>query len=325
MIALFWDHFFGVFFLLALSVLAIVFIGQYLVLYADKLANKLGISGGLVGYVLVAAVTSIPELVSTFTAAASNLPALAAGNIYGSNTANIAFLSIIFLVTNKAMPRLSIESFVGFCASLAILGAVSGLYMFAFFDILYPQEIFTAGFIFILYLFLMYINYRYIDDEETEAKKKETRGWRGFLSFSVLIVICSWALVHFCVRMTELPFPGLGRPLGQQFVGTLILAVATSVPEIVTTFAMVRKGYAGMAYGNIFGSNVFNLMIFCFAPLFAAKEFWKEIPFSMMFTALFVVVFSVGLLLASRRSFLRQRILLLGIVVMWVFSLALIF
>ena len=323
--SLLWDHFFGVFFLLVLSVVAIVFIGHQLVLYADKLANKLGISGGLVGYILVAAVTSIPELVSTFVAAANNLPALAAGNIYGSNAANIAFLSLIFLVTNQKMAKMNLEALAGLWASLAILLAVSLLYIFITFGIISLGEVPLAGVIFIFYLLLMYLNYRVIEDDEAEAAEKGKGGLRGFLIFSALIIVCSWALVVFCSRMTELPFPGLGKPLGQQFVGTLILAVATSVPEIVTTFTMVRKGYSDMAYGNIFGSNVFNLTIFCFAPLFDAQEFWKSIPFSMLYTALFVVAFSLILFFASKKNFVLQRLLLMGIFGMWVLSLALVF
>ncbi|MGL5721673.1 MAG: sodium:calcium antiporter [Brevinema sp.] len=325
MLSLLWNHFFGVFFLLVLSVIAIVFIGRYLVLYADKLAAQLGISGGLVGYILVAAVTSIPELVSTFIAASNNFPALAAGNIFGSNAANIAFLSVVFLVTNQAMAKMNLEALAGLWASLAILVAVSLLYVLIVLGIISLGEVPLAGFIFVFYLLLMYLNYRVIDDDDVEAPEKGKGGLRGFFLFSVLIVGCSWALIHFCARMTQLPFPGLGRPLGQQFIGTLILAVATSVPEIVTTFVMVRRGYSEMAYGNIFGSNVFNLMIFCFAPLFAAQEFWKAIPFSMMYTALFVVAFSLILFFASKMHFIIQRLFLIGIFLMWIASLALVF
>ncbi|MGL5255179.1 MAG: sodium:calcium antiporter [Brevinema sp.] len=322
---LLWDHFSGVLFLLVLSVIAIVFIGHYLVLYADRLATKLGISGGLVGYILVAAVTSIPELVSTMTAAANNYPSLVAGNIMGSNAANISFLALVFLVTNRKMAKMNIEALLGLWGSLAILLAVSLVYLLIILGLVSLGKIPLAGFIFLFYLLLMYLNYHAIENDDIDAESKITSGFRGFFFFSVLIIGCSWLLVLFCTRLTVLPFPGLGRPLGQHFIGTLILAVATSVPEIVTTFIMVRHGHAAMAYGNIFGSNVFNLTIFCFAPLFSTSEFWTSIPFSMIYTAIFVAIFSLVLFFASKRNFIVQRLLLLGITIMWVASLIVVF
>ena len=117
---------------------------------------------------------------------------------------------------------------------------------------------------------------------------------------------------------------------GEQCVGSLMLAAATSVPKIVATNAMVRRGITVMAYGNVVGSNVFNLMIFCWAPFFAAGSaglFLQRIPLSLIYTVLAVALFSLMAFAASLmpRHEKTQRAAMAGIVILWAGSLALVF
>lgn len=329
MVAFMWNNFVTVFLMLILVTFAIVYIGERLVFYAEKLAVGIGISGGLVGYILVAAVTSIPEVVSTFIAAADGLPSMASGNIFGSNAANIALLAMIVIGASAKLTRLSWESWSGITASLLMVAVVAILYLMAFRGTYMPSKLSFALWPLIIYTGLMYLNFTLIKKEGLPPKEEGQGGIQGFSVFSLLIVGCAWLLVTLCTRMTELPFPGLGKPLGEQFVGTLVLAVSTSVPELVTTSSMVRRGLTDMAYGNIFGSNVFNLMIFCWAPMFAASSagvFLQSIPITLIYTVLAIVLFSAMMALATLMSSKKaQMATMVGIVVLWAGSLALVF
>lgn len=329
MVAFVWNNFVTIFFMLILVTLAIVYIGERLVFYAEKLAVGIGISGGLVGYILVAAVTSIPEVVSTFIAASDGLPSMASGNIFGSNAANVALLAMIVIGASAKLTRLSWESWSGITASLLMVAVVTIIYLMAFRGTYMPSKLSFALWPLIIYIGLMYLNFTLIKKEGLLPKEEGQGGVAGFSLFSLLIVGCSWLLVTLCTRMTELPFPGLGKPLGEQFVGTLVLAVSTSVPELVTTNSMVRRGLTDMAYGNIFGSNVFNLMIFCWAPMFAATSagvFLQSIPITLIYTVLAIILFSTMMALATLMSSKKaQMATMVGIVVLWAGSLALVF
>lgn len=320
-VSFFWGSFFTVFFISVLTSLAVVYIGTKLVYYADKLTVSTGLSGGLVGFVLVAAVTSIPELVSTFLAAAKGLPGLAAGNIFGSNAANVAIFASIILIFGKKVDKLSKESLSALLESLLMLAVFVIIYFLLRRGAAVNAWI-PAVIVFIFYLFLMKFNYGLSGQQEITSQKTGSSGLLGFLWFSVLIVFCSWVLVLCCKRMTELPFPGLGRPLGAHFIGTLVLAVSTSVPEMVTTVAMVKKGFTNMAFGNIFGSNVFNLVVFAFAPLFTnSVAFWQGIPSPVLYTILAVLVLTVLMGLASTVKKQKvQALLLMMIILVWFVS-----
>jgi cation:H+ antiporter len=78
---------------------------------------------------------------------------------------------------------------------------------------------------------------------------------------AVIIVAASWWLARLCDTLSTHRIELIGRPLGATFVGAFFLAVATSLPEIVTSVAAVRLGNLDMALGNIFGSNMFNIFV----------------------------------------------------------------
>ncbi|MFQ5415286.1 MAG: sodium:calcium antiporter, partial [Phycisphaerae bacterium] len=89
-----------------------------------------------------------------------------------------------------------------------------------------------------------------------------TRLYRRLAAISFVLVVASWWLARCGDVLGEHPIELIGRPLGATFVGAAFLAIATSLPEIVTSVTAVRLGNLDLALGNLFGSNMFNIFVF---------------------------------------------------------------
>lgn len=107
------------------------------------------------------------------------------------------------------------------------------------------------------------------DIEIAGKRKKEILHVSMAFGLGILIVIASgmW-LVSSASRIAELPFPGTDKVLGHTFAGTVLLAIATSLPEASVSIAAVLIGRIDMALGNVLGSNIFNLVLIPIADFF---------------------------------------------------------
>jgi cation:H+ antiporter len=84
---------------------------------------------------------------------------------------------------------------------------------------------------------------------------------RNIVLLSIVLVVAAWWLAQTGDVLSTHPIPWIGRPLGATFVGAVFLAIASSLPEIVTGVAAVRLRNLDLALGNIFGSNMFNIFV----------------------------------------------------------------
>lgn len=317
-----WNNFFAVLIGVAITAIIIFYVGERLVFYAGLLSQSTGISGAWIGFLIVAVITSIPEIVSVFTAVLHGQLGLATGGIFGSNAANISILAFVFLILRKQKIVLSQASFFGMIASLIMLTLVSFIIIFhKTYDVVLNKWM-VAAVIFLIYCLLMYISFGLDPNDNQKAGAKLKNTLLNFIFYSIGLVFLSWMLVIFCEQLSRIELPYLGYTLGAHFVGTLILAVATSVPELVTAFQMVKKNMNDMALGNIFGSNVFNLMAFGAASLAGDYFFWQEIPFDVIYTVFTIYAVS---LTASVLNFVKRVWVIYGIyilvLVLWIASL----
>ncbi len=269
--------------LIFLAAAAVVLVsGQRLTRAGDQLAEETGISRGFVGVILLGFITSLPELVSTISAALfSGAPNLAMGNIFGSNACNLAILSFLELAiikqTSRPRHRLDEESRLTACLSLIIMSlALMGLTARGHWRI-FHLDLF-APVIFAAYLIGLQKLHRFQGRQPAgeaaqgglavEKPAPETRLQvspelkKSLLINAALIVMASTTLAASAGHIAEI------TGWGTTFVGNSLLAVATSLPEIVVTFSAMRLGSFGMAAGNIFGSNLFNITILALADLF---------------------------------------------------------
>jgi len=260
------------------AALAVLISGQKLTKAGDELAEVTGMSRGFVGVILLGFVTSLPELVSTLSATLIvKSPDLALGNIFGSNAANLAILAFLDLVIIRQVQterhRLDSENQLTAYLSLAIMSlALMALTSQGFWQILHI-DIFSF-FIAAVYIIGLQKLYKFQsapragDNPNQEQITGDTDNRviapalkRSLIANACVIVVASMVLAASAEHIAKV------TGWGTTFVGNSLLAIATSLPEIVVTFSAVRIGSFAMAAGNIFGSNIFNIAILSLADL----------------------------------------------------------
>ncbi|MFQ5462902.1 MAG: sodium:calcium antiporter [Phycisphaerae bacterium] len=253
--------------------LCVVLAGSRFSRLADDLAQKLGIASGWIGLILLATVTSLPEVVTGGTATWIGNPGMAIAALFGSCSFNITILVLLNAVVRGGSVLRDVSgahtltsSFGLLLMGLALFGVVLGEKFAASPRIAQVCEGFWSVAILAAYLGCMRLTYRY----ERRGASEAASGGRARMgpalgvqlgAVALAIVVAAWWLAQIgdtlCVHEIAL----IGRPLGETFVGAGFLALATSLPEITTSIAAVRLGNINLALGNIFGSNMFNIFV----------------------------------------------------------------
>jgi cation:H+ antiporter len=203
---------------------------------------------------------------------------LAVGDILGSCAFNLGILSLMDVFTPRPKSLLAKAS-VGhiLAASLGmILISLVGLGLFLPEDIHLTPSIGLTSLIFaVVYFLSLRIIYKYnkkhpmvSEHEINPADKFTLKEIIGKYSlYSLVIIGAAVFLPHFAAQISE------ETGMGKAFVGTLFLAISTSLPEIAVSIAAVRMGSIDMAVGNLLGSNIFNVMILFIDDLFYTRGF----------------------------------------------------
>lgn len=251
--------------------------GTKLSRYGDILADKTGMGGTWVGLVMLASVTSLPELATGISAVTvANAPNIAIGDVLGSCVFNLAILVVVdFLYRGESVYTRASQGH--------ILAAGFGVVLLGFvgFNLLLPAEAPVIGhigvyspIIVLIYLLAMRTVYRY--EQRQIAEYVGDRAER-YPHITLRKAALRYAAAAAVVVVMGLWLPHLGSEIavtmgwGQSFVGTLLVAAATSVPELVVTISAVRIGALDMAVANLLGSNLFNLLIIALDDAFFMK------------------------------------------------------
>ncbi len=240
------------FVLLAVGFLMLVKGADVFVDGAAGIADKFGIPQLVIGLTIVATGTSAPEAAVSITAALKENADITIGNIVGSNILNILIIlgvtSVIVAVSvQKSTVRYEIPFMLAITVMLAIFGYTSGHITF------WEGIIFWIAFtIYLAYLFIMAMNNR---EEVEETKKRPV--WMLLLFVVIGIVLVVWGSD---VTVDAATMIAKAAGLSQRFIGLTIVALGTSLPELVTSVSAARKGKADIAIGNIVGSNIFNIL-----------------------------------------------------------------
>lgn len=259
--------------------------GTFLTRAADSIAEFTGLGRMLVGSVLLAAATSLPELAVDIAAVRAGMADLAAGDLMGSSLMNLLILAVVDMCLRNGRKMLSREAAShALSATLAIaLTALAGV------AVLTAGKLPTVTFLgiggwswAILGAYLLGARMLFIDQRISARAAAETAAeesspsvplWWPIVVFTmaaVALVAAGPQLAHVAGELSE------RSGWGGTFVGTTLVAVTTSLPELVASIAAVRLGAIDLAIGNTFGSNAFNMILFvpldaCHAgPLFAA-------------------------------------------------------
>ena len=256
----------GVFFLVKFCD---VFVGA-----ASSIAKKLHIAPMIIGLTVVAMGTSCPELAVSVSDSIACLVEggnanVAIGNVVGSNICNIVLvlgLSIIFtpIIVKKSSLKKEFPFLLGVSLLLVLFvlisGAVTGTY----------EVSRWMGIVFVV-LIVAYITFLVIDAKknpivnENEEEIKDMKMWKAILLviLGAIGIACGGEFVVFGAKglaVTGATAMGINHDLAESLVGLTIVAVGTSLPELVTSVVAAKKGENDIALGNVIGSNIFNIL-----------------------------------------------------------------
>jgi len=264
---------------LILCTSVIVYAGTRLSKYGDIIAEKTGLGGTWIGVVLLASVTSLPELVTGISSVTyAGVPDIAIGNVIGACVFNMLILAILDAIY-RPMPVLS-KALQG-----NILSAGFGILLLSMVAVSLSlgHRIFPLGwvglysplfvFIYFVAMKLVYLYERkqvsvFIKEMAVELKYEDISVKTAILKFSINAVLVIIAAV-FLPKVGEGIAESTG--LGQTFVGSIFIAIVTTIPEVVVSIAAVRIGAIDLAMGNLFGSNIFNIFILAIDDFFFIK------------------------------------------------------
>jgi cation:H+ antiporter len=260
----------------AISAAIIITTGSRLSKYGDRMADILGWGKMFMGIILMASVTSMPELMSGISSVTIlDAPDLAVGDIVGSCAFNILIISIMDFFYDHKKPLTSSAQ------TGHVIAASFGIMMLSLvaFAILMP-DIFgkiawIGGFSLIfLVLYLIAIRIVFLYDKKENNHPKESNHSYALSLKKVVIRYAKNAIILMGAAMV-LPFFGKNiaeeSGLGQSFFGTLFIAASTSLPEVAVSIAAIRMGTIDLAIGNIFGSNIFNIAILALDDILYTK------------------------------------------------------
>jgi cation:H+ antiporter len=256
-------------FLLILGGLALLIVGgDVMVRGAVKVATRLGVSPLVIGLTLVGFGTSTPELVTSVQASFAGSPGIALGNIVGSNIANILLiLGVAALVTPIVVSASALKRDGAIMVAVAVLFAALSSVL----DLSRP-----LGVIFVA-LLVAYVVYSFRQEQTSpadhgaafdkgEAAQDVDAGLRPDATTSlvpalamaigglVLVVIGGKFLVDGAVALAR------GYGISETVIGLTIVAVGTSMPELVTSVVAAMRRHSDVAFGNVVGSNIYNIL-----------------------------------------------------------------
>lgn len=299
-------------------IIGIVFLwkgSDILVEGTSNTAAKLGISSIIISLIIVAFGTSAPEFAISFGAALQNRADISLGNIIGSCIANIFLvLGISSIIKPIKIKKSIIRRELPIFVSAAII-----LFLFSFFGLLDNYH-YLGGLIFLIF-FILFIFY-FVQCARKERKNNERYGEGStkknifFIIVGIIgVVFGAWLLIESAITIADfLTIP--------RFVIALsIVAIGTSLPELVVSAMAAYKGKSDIAIGNVLGSNVFNIFLILgasalFIPLQVADSFYHLI-FLLIATFLMIPVVHTRHIISRIEGFIF--LILYGVFIWFIF------
>ena len=287
----------------------IITVSTVLSRYGDVLAEKTGLGQAWVGAILLAGVTSLPELVSGVSAVAwLGAPNLAAGSILGSCLFNLALIALVDLTYQPGSILAKAQEGHILSAGLGVLllglvgaGALLGPGLNGF-------GVLGFSFVSLVILILYFVGARLIAlfeqrrlaevlEQEAEVRHYDqislARAYGAFILSAAAVVGLGIWLASVGDRLSA--ETGLSRSL----VGSLFVAVSTSLPEVATSLAAVRLGAIDLAISNALGSNLFNVMLLAVFDLADGRSnFWAAVSSANALSAV-IAIMMTGVVVVS--------------------------
>ena len=299
----------------------ILFTSKYLVKHADNIALQTGLGRTFVGIVLLATATSLPELATGINSVYSlNSPDLAAGDVFGSNIFNLLIIVVLdtyygnrpFLSDIKniswTLPVLTI---------IAILIAIIAMWSSNQMNINLGSVGLLSYVIFIFFIISMFITYNQSKNENQESNNEEITNNNPSVKYSLIIYIISASIIIISSVFLSMAGEKIAHIMKWQesFVGTQLLALSTSLPELATSLAALRLRAPELAITNLLGSNLFNTGIVLFLDdiFYTSKPIWQDLSQIHIFNAFIAILMTCTILVTIQIQPKQKLLKFIGI------------
>ncbi len=243
--------------ILMVSLIALVKCSDWFTLSAEHIGRAFGLSGFIVGATIISIGSSMPELATGIITALQNNSAtatFAVDNIVGSNIANILLICgvLAFVCHNLKIKSLLID------VDLPFLFIATGLFFLFAYD---GNIIFLEGIV-LLGLLILFITYTIKGDHVKESSDEDSVSSKKLHWYTWLILFASAVGIYFSADYTITSVIKVAEILNitPAVVTMLAVAIGTSLPELIVSVRAAQKGKPSIAIGNIFGSNIFNVL-----------------------------------------------------------------
>ncbi len=279
----------------------LVWAATYLSKYGDILSEKTGLGRAWIGAILIAGVTSLPELASGVSAVAwLKAPNLAAGAVLGSCLFNLALIAVMDLAyqPGRVLAKAQDVHILSGGLGILLLGLVA-------MGILVGDELNHFGLLGVSFLSLGILAFYLIgarmiarleQQRVTEVLEQEAReqnyGQVTARKAYIVFILNAVAVVALGIWLSSIgdrlaATTGLSR----SFVGNLFLAATTSLPEIAASLAAIRMAAIDLAIGNVLGSNLFNIVLFTVYDIAdGSANFWASLNNANAFAAVMTMM-----------------------------------
>ena len=297
------------FVLLLISIFFLVKSSGYLVSSASNIAKHFGVKQIIIGLTVVAFGTSIPELASSIAAIFAKDSDIIIGNVVGSNISNIGLiLAIGTLITIVSIKDKIIKRDIYFLTFITVI-----FYIFSLNGSISRIEGLIFILFFIYYLYRLFKKKKHKIEEEVQHYVKleeeklvyEFKRIKDFLTHKITkeiyFLLFSIVILSVSAYFTVVFLQNLASEtkIGEGIIAATLLAVGTSLPELIVTITAARKNLNDILIGNIIGSNIANILIVTgipalFMPLQVSVKFITFIiPSMIVFTLLMLVIFKL--------------------------------
>lgn len=303
----------GIFFLL-LAFLTVI-LSIRLSYYGDKITKQTKVGAAFVGGLLIASITSLPEFVTSVSAVVIDNAALSFGDIVGSNMFNVFILAVynIYFFKKDVFKNTS-RKYIFECLILITD------YIFI---VLGTNNIFinfVTFFLFCAYLIYMISVLKNKDEESNEEPdQKVNYVFIKFILTAVIMVFLSIMLTKEADKIAHM-YPSFSS----SSIGAMLLGITTSLPEVVTTFSLLKLGNFNMAASNMLGSNIFNFLVLAISDIFVKES--HIYSYSDSYTMMYVIggiitTFLLVISLILKKNNKIVQILLSGLMILIYFSI----
>ena len=278
---------------------------DYMLTGAERIGRYFKLPAFLIGALIIGVGTSLPELASSIAAVISNQDTIVVANAVGSNIANILLvvgLSAVVgrrIVSTKNLIDVEIPLLV-ISSSLFIVVAYDGIV--SFFEALI---MFGAFLVYLSYLLFHKGDSEVVGDKEITVRRLHSKDFAMLVGGGALLVGGAQYMIESVIELSVL------FNIAPALIAVSAVAVGTSLPEIIVSVTAVIRGKTDLAFGNVFGSNVFNiLMLVGTVGLFSRLSVDEQtLTFGLPFFAIVTVLFLVAA--TSKRIYLWEGMMFL--------------